>query len=246
MKTYKDVAKVYFKRREDKKRFDFNRDIEVPAMIKMIGPVRSKSVLDVGCGFGDHARLLSKKNPKKIVGFDLSKEFVDLAKSLKIKNSEFYLGDMNKKFKFKDSSFDIVYSSLAIHYAKDIDKLFKEVRRILKKGGAFVFSTGHPIFNLINQSNNHLIGVRKTSGQRHIFGNYFDESLKLSDLGPMGKFVLRNFTFETLISAGLKNSFELVDYVDAKPISSSRKIDADKYRLTTTLPTFMLFKFKKK
>jgi ubiquinone/menaquinone biosynthesis C-methylase UbiE len=246
MKTYKDVAKVYFARRADTKRFDFNRDIEVPAMIKMIGPVRSKSVLDIGCGFGDHVRFLSKKNPKKIVGFDLSKELIDLAKSLKIKNAEFFVWDMNKKFKFKDSSFDIVYSSLAIHYAKDIDKFFKEVKRVLKKGGLFVFSTGHPIFNLINQSNNHLIGVRKTSGQRHIFGNYFDESLKLSDLGPMGKFVLRNFTFETLINTGLKNGFELVDYKDAKPVSLSRRIDFEKFKLTSTLPTFILFKFKKK
>lgn len=246
MKTYKDVAEVYFKRRSDTKRFDFNRDIEVPAMIKMIGPVRLKTILDIGSGFGDHARFLSKKNPKKIVGFDLSKEFIDLAKSLKIKNAEFFVGDMNKKFKFVDSSFDVVFSSLAIHYAKDIDEFFKEVKRVLKKGGIFVFSTGHPIFNLINQSRNHLIGVRKNSNQRQAFGNYFDESLKSNNFGSSGKFVLRNFTFETLIVTGLKNGFELVDYKDARPVSASRRIDSEKFKLTSTLPTFILFKFKKK
>lgn len=246
MKTYDDLAKFYFKRRQDKKRFDYNRDIEVPALIKMIGPIRGKSVLDIGCGFGDHALYLSKKNPKKFVGFDLSKELISLAKQLKIKNSEFFVADMNNKFKFKDSSFDVVFSALAIHYALNLDKLFKEVNRVLKKKGVFVFSTGHPIFNLLNQSENSLIGVRKTSGKRLIFGNYFDESFKINDLGSRGKLVLRNFTFETLIKTALKSGFELVDYVDAKPVVSSKKIDSDKYRLTNTLPSFILFKFKKK
>lgn len=246
MKTYKDVAQIYFKKRANLKKFDFNRDIEVPAMIKMIGPAHSKNILDIGCGFGDHVKHLSKKNPKKIIGFDLSKEFVDIANSLKIKNTEFFVGDMNKKFKFKDSSFDIIFSSLAIHYAKDIDKFFKEVKRVLKKGGTFVFSTGHPIFNLINQSKNHLIGIQKNSRQKHIFGNYFDETLKTNNFGSSGKFVLRNFTIETLIKTGLKNGFELINYKDAKPTKESKRIDSDKYKLTTTLPTFIIFKFKKK
>jgi ubiquinone/menaquinone biosynthesis C-methylase UbiE len=246
MKTYDDVAKFYFKRRTDKKRFDYNRDIEVPALLKMVGSVKNKVVLDVGCGFGDHALKFSKQNPKRIYGFDLSKEFINIAKSLKIKDSDFFVGDMNQKFKFKNDFFDVVYSALSVHYAKDLNFLFKEVHRVLKKNGFFVFSTGHPIFNLINQSDNHIIGVKKTSSKRIIFGDYFDESFRVNDLGSMGKFVLRNFAFETLIKKGLKNGFELVDYVDAKPILNSKKIDVDKFRLTTTLPTFILFKFKKK
>lgn len=61
MKTYDDIAKFYYKRRKDKKRLDYNRDIEVPAIIKLIGTVKDKKVLDVGCGFGDHTAILSKK-----------------------------------------------------------------------------------------------------------------------------------------------------------------------------------------
>lgn len=246
MKSYDDVAKFYFLRRNDKSRFDYNRDIEVPALIKLIGSVKNKTILDVGCGFGDHALKLSKKNPKFIYGFDLSKELIGVANSLKIKNSEFFVGDMNKKFKFKKDFFDVVFSALSIHYAVDLNKLFKQVHLVLKKKGVFVFSTGHPIFNLINQSENHLIGVKKSSNKRVIFGDYFDESMRVIDFGSRGKFIMHNFTFETLIKAGLKNGFELVDYVDARPVGASKKIDKDKYKLTTTLPTFILFKFRKK
>ena len=65
MTHYNKIADQYIKRRKDKSRFDYNRDIEVPALIKMIGDVKGKTILDVGCGFGDHAQKLSQKKFKK-------------------------------------------------------------------------------------------------------------------------------------------------------------------------------------
>jgi ubiquinone/menaquinone biosynthesis C-methylase UbiE len=247
MADYDKLAQHYLERRKDKSRFDYNRDIEVPALIKIIGDVKNKIILDMGCGFGDHAEKISKQKFKKLIGFDISKELVKFANEQEITNSTFYVGDMSKKLKHENSTFDVVYSSLAIHYIKNINKLFKEVNRVLKKNGIFCFSTGHPIFNLVNQNDEHIIGFKKQSiGQRIIYGNYFDESPKLNDLGSLGKVKLCNFTYETLIKAGIANGFELIDYKDAKPTKISKKYDSEKYKLTNTLPTFILFKFKKK
>lgn len=247
MADYDKFAQYYLERRKDKSRFNYNRDIEVPALIKIIGDVKNKSILDIGCGFGDHAKKLSKQKYKNLVGFDISKELIKFANYQRIPNSTFYIGDMSKKLKHDDSSFDIVYSGLAIHYIENINKLFKEVNRVLKKNGIFCFSTGHPIFNLINQNNEYIIGVKKqTNGKKIIFGNYFDESLKLTNLRNLPKVKICSFMYETLIKAGINNGFELIDYKDAKPTKISRKYDSEKYRLTTILPTFILFKFKKK
>ncbi len=247
MVIYDTLAKHYFERRKDQTRFDFNRDVEVPDIINLIGNVKNKTILDMGCGFGDHALKLSKQRFNKLVGFDLIKEFVKYANDLNIPNSHFYVCDMSKKLKHKNSAFDIVYSSLAIHYIKNLNKLFKEVNRVLKKNGIFCFSTGHPIFNLINQIDDHRFGFKRLpKGKLKIWGNYFDESLKENDLGSIGKLKLHNFTFETLIKEGLKNGFELIDYTDAKPTPISKRYDPEKYRFATTLPTFILFKFKKK
>jgi len=247
MAEYDKLAQHYLERRKDKSRFDYNRDIEVPALIKLIGDVKNKVILDMGCGFGDHAEKLSLQKYKKLIGFDISKELVKFANQQKIPNSAFYIGDMGKRLKHENSYFDVVYSSLAIHYIKNIGKLFKEVHRVLKKNGIFCFSTGHPIFNLINQNEEHIIGFKKKSNEKRIiFGNYFDESPKPNNLGSLGKVELCNFTYETLIKAGIDNGFELIDYKDAEPIKISKKYYPEKYRLTTTLPTFILFKFKKK
>lgn len=245
MSEYDKLAKHYFERRTNLNRFDYNRDIEVPALIKMIGNVKDKIILDMGCGFGDHAEKLSKQKFKRLFGFDKCKKFIKLAKEKNIPNTEFYTGDMNKRLKYPDSFFDIVYSSLAVHYIKDLRKLFKEVKRVLKKDGIFCFSTGHPIFNIINETDKHIIGVEKINGKQNINGNYFDERKKEIDLGSLGKVKLFNYTFETLIKSGLKNGLELIDYVDALPIKKAKKLNPLKYKLTTTLPTFILFKFRK-
>ena len=43
-------------------------------------------------------------------------------------------------------SFDVAYSSLALHYVEDFKRLIGEVSRALVSGGHFVFSIEHPIY----------------------------------------------------------------------------------------------------
>jgi len=245
MAIYDKVSKHYFNRRKDKSRFDYNRDIEVPAILKLIGNVKNKTLLDMGCGFGDHAKKLSKKGAKKIIGFDISKKLIAIANKQNISNCKFEYGNLDKKLKYKNNSFDIVYSSLAIHYIKNLSQLFKEVNRVLKQGGIFVFSTGHPIADLIAQSPNHKIEIKRKGKKRITNCNYFNENKTIINLGGIGKMNMYPKTFEKLIKSALNNKFELIDYVDAKPIPSAKKYGPEKYKLTTTLPTFILFKFKK-
>ncbi|MCC6932711.1 MAG: class I SAM-dependent methyltransferase [Deltaproteobacteria bacterium] len=247
MTDYNDLADHYIMRRGDINRFDYNRDIEVPAMIKMLGNVANKNILELGCGFGDHAKRLSKQHFRKLVGLDLSSKFIQHARDQNIPHTEFYVKDISKKLPYKDGNYDIVFSSLALHYLTNLNKIFAEVNRVLKISGLFCFSTGHPIFNLINQSKDQIVGVNNINlGRRAIYGNYFDESPKLNNLGSLGKVRMSNFTLETFLRTALNSGFELADYMEAKPARATRKYDPWTFKLTSTLPTFILFKFQKK
>lgn len=42
-------------------------------------------------------------------------------------------------------SFDVVVSSLALHYVEDFDRVARDVYRLLSPGGVFIFSQEHPI-----------------------------------------------------------------------------------------------------
>jgi SAM-dependent methyltransferase len=44
------------------------------------------------------------------------------------------------------ASFDVAYSSLALHYIEDLERVLETVYRALVAGGRLVFSVEHPIF----------------------------------------------------------------------------------------------------
>lgn len=47
-------------------------------------------------------------------------------------------GDMSEKLPFEDDTFDIVINPVSNHYIEDPAPLFKEIYRVLKKGGKFL------------------------------------------------------------------------------------------------------------
>ena len=100
---------------------------------------------------------------------------------------------------------------------------------------------------MMNQNDQYMIKVVKDkNGKRTFYGNYFDESAKKTTLGHLGTLLTHNYTYETIIMTALKQGFELIEYRDLKPTLSKKKIDSKSYKFTTTLPSFILFKFKKK
>lgn len=120
-----------------------NDYIELPAMMDLLGSVKGKRVLDLGCGLGGHSKILIK-NGAHVTAIDASQKMIKFAK-LKCKNrGEFLVGNFEKVV-FPKHSFDLVMASYSIHYIKNIRSLFKKISHWLKPNGKIVFSILHPI-----------------------------------------------------------------------------------------------------
>src|SRR3989338_4551471 len=109
----------------------YNELLEMPATLELLGNVKGKKILDLGCGTGIYAKLLTKKGAK-VKGFDISPKMIDIAKK-ENPNLDLKVGSANK-IPFNDK-FDIVLASLVVHYLSNWDKLLKEVKGVLRQGG---------------------------------------------------------------------------------------------------------------
>lgn len=119
---------------------------------KLIGNVKGKKVLEIGCG-GAQCSIAFAKQGAKVTGIDISEEQLKFARKLAEKNKvkiELIQGSFQNLSKIKSNSQDIVFSAFAFHYSPDLKKVFKEVKRILKNKGIFVFSLDHPFFRTVD------------------------------------------------------------------------------------------------
>jgi ubiquinone/menaquinone biosynthesis C-methylase UbiE len=137
--------------------------------LKLLGNMKGKNVLEIGCGGGQNAIVLSKWGARS-VGMDISEEQIKFARKLAKKEGvkvRFYVGNMEDLSIFDSESFDIVLSSFGIGYVDNLEKTFQEVFRVLQKDGLFVFADVHPIADK---------GRIIRYGKRRIWGisNYFD------------------------------------------------------------------------
>lgn len=101
-----------------------------------------KSVLDLGCGIGGPARILSKNYRCKVTGIDINKEAVIVGNALtRLENLEEYVslffGD-RKNTSFSDESFDIVWEHAGFGTEDETLNTWKESFRVLKYGGKLI------------------------------------------------------------------------------------------------------------
>mgnify|MGYP000290367333 CR=1 FL=1 len=103
--------------------------------IKTLADLKGKKVLDLGCGYGEWCKIYSEMGASYVKGIDISSKMLDVAKSecSQFSNIEFGLLDMGKLDELNET-FDVVVSSLAVHYVEDFEKLCKDVKKILNKG----------------------------------------------------------------------------------------------------------------
>jgi arsenite methyltransferase len=98
-------------------------------------------VLDLGVGTANQLALVAKANPSvKFLGVDLSEEMMDRAlEALKNTYNVFLLKeDITKLDRIKDSSIDVVLSTVVLHQLPNVEALFdcfSQIRRVLKPGG---------------------------------------------------------------------------------------------------------------
>ncbi|OCT16934.1 SAM-dependent methyltransferase [Paenibacillus pectinilyticus] len=122
---------------------------EWPVLRTMLPSLRDKRVLDLGCGYGWHCKYAREQGAQSVVGVDLSEKMLDYARAHNHDPAIEYRRGAIEDIQFEAEQFDVVISSLALHYVEDFGAVCREIHHLLAAGGSFVLSVEHPIFTAL-------------------------------------------------------------------------------------------------
>lgn len=180
---------------------------------KILPNFNNKSVLDLGCGYGWHSLYALENGASHVKALDISEKMLKIAKSKIAYSNIEYINHAIEDYDFEANSFDIVISSLAIHYVKDYAKLVADIYASLKPGGAFIMSVEHPIFTAEGSQD----WVREDGEIKHFpVDNYFIEDQRNTNfLGSEIKKYHRTIT--SYVQTLIKNGFTVKELIEPKP-----------------------------
>jgi ubiquinone/menaquinone biosynthesis C-methylase UbiE len=180
--TRDDVAVVYDKWAkwyDEDAEFGVNpsTSMEGNSLLTLLRPSRRDSVLELGCGTGRLTIPIARKC-RRIVAIDRSDSMLEVAraKSKEVSNIEFKKLDIAKRrLPFPSASFEKAISPLVLNHIENIRSLFKEISRVLKPRGIFVFDDIMPDSTYFKQKKENELGVAFNQGKRVFYNHSIDD-----------------------------------------------------------------------
>lgn len=198
-----------------------------PAMLKQVGSLKNKTVIDLGCGNGYMGPLFIRRGAKNVILMDISRPNIEIAKKRnKNEKVKFIRQDCTKKWRIEDNSTDIIYSDMMLNEIQNIKRPMAEAARVLKRKGKFVFAITHPAWDLYEYTKKKFTGKSEVipgAAQYFFRGyNYFvmsTESLK----PPEGHEYKKSYKvehyqrpLEDYINTAIKAGFDITKVIEPK------------------------------
>lgn len=124
----------------------YGPDCATEADLRLLGRLEGKRVLELGCGAGSTAVALAKQGAK-VIAIDASAEQLGQARRLSEREEvavEWHQGDLADLAFVRADTVDIVVSVYTLGMVSDLDRVFRQVHRVLRPEAPFVISLPHP------------------------------------------------------------------------------------------------------
>ena len=168
----------------------YGPDIPTEADLRLLGDLKGKRVLELGCG-GAQCSIAFAKQGATTIGVDFSAEQLAFARRLCEREEvrvELRHGDLADLAFLRADTIDLVFSAYAFGYVEDLNRVFRQVHRVLKVGAPLVFSLPHPSYAMIDDDMAEPLAIRrsyfdKTPIDYHVDGVAFtDHHHTISDI----------------------------------------------------------------
>lgn len=119
-----------------------NQGSTLECMVDAAKDVNPKRILDLGTGTGKVLNAMHEAYPEaKCYGLDISS---GMMAKIKQQGYSLLVGNIENLSRFEDGFFDVVTARMVLHHSSDLVAVFREVNRVLRKGGKFIICEGNP------------------------------------------------------------------------------------------------------
>lgn len=120
------------------------------AELRLLGNLEGKRVLDLGCGAG-HAAVAFAQAGAKVIAVDPSAEQLEIARDTAdragVRIELQHAGPAELAF-VRGDGIDLTWSHYALAEVPDLDRVFRQVHRVLRQEAPIVFTLPHPAFTM--------------------------------------------------------------------------------------------------
>lgn len=134
--------------------------------------------------------------------------------------------DLEAVLPFEDATFDVIISSLTLHYLESWEQTFKEFQRVLKPGGTFLFSVHHPLTDI------RLLEDPQYLSTELIVDKWVKDGKTYTV--PFYRRPLNNIVNSTL------EHFELVQLIEPLPTRAFKERDPERFEKLMKEPNFLI------
>jgi SAM-dependent methyltransferase len=128
----------------------YHEKVIKPNLLRTLGDVREKRVLDLACGEGFFSRTFDAAGAS-VTGVDIAPELIRIAKRLGPARIS-YLAAPAERIPLPSDSFDAALCVLALQNIKNLSGALSQAAHLLKKSAPFVIVLNHPCFRIPRHS----------------------------------------------------------------------------------------------
>jgi SAM-dependent methyltransferase len=142
----------------------YGPDIPTEDELRLLGNLSGKRVLELGCG-GAQCSIAFAKQGAHAIGVDFSGEQLTFARRLMEREEtkvELHHGDLADLAFLRADTIDLVFSAYAFGFVDDLNRVFRQVHRVLKPDAPLVFSLPHPAYDMIDDDSEEPLLVRRS------------------------------------------------------------------------------------
>ena len=188
----------------------YGPDIPTEGELRLLGDLRGKRVLELGCGGGQCSIAFAKQGATAI-GVDFSAEQLAFARRLVEREEvkvELRHGDLADLAFLRADTIDLAFSAYAFGFVEDLNRVFRQVHRVLKVGAPLVFSLPHPAYAMIDDDSDEPLLIRRS---------YFDRAPLDYEWGGV-PFTDYHHTFADIFTGLARASYRVDTVLEPEPL----------------------------